>query len=83
MERYARCIVYRSWGRDLPASYRPVASFDTLWDAVIYADAVLLGDGDDFIKVIDVENLEMGDMLTAEDCAPMVKRIREHTAAIG
>ncbi|WP_028058347.1 hypothetical protein [Candidatus Solirubrobacter pratensis] len=69
MERYARNIVYH---RFVPGDqFRPHASFDTLVEAVQYADEVAKQRE---VMVIDVEHIEMGDMLVHPACADLVAR---------
>ena len=70
MERYARHIVYRRWSGG--GQFRPHASFDTLARAVEYVD----GARADEYKVIDVEHIDLGNMLTAPECADLVRTIR-------
>jgi transcriptional regulator with XRE-family HTH domain len=74
-ERYARCIVYVRW---VPGDQlRPVESYDELAGAINRSDELAAGGrGPTDVKVIDVENLELGDMRVAEACAEMVARIR-------
>lgn len=79
MERYARHIVYRRWNAS--DTYRPTASFDTLREAIKHTDELLetraLGGGPDWqYKVIDLEHIDLGDMLTAPDAGLTVARIR-------
>ena len=84
MERYARHIVYTRWAgpptaREEP--YRPHASFETLAEAVRYVDAARADNRPWEMKVIDIEHLEMGNMLTAKECADLVARIRAGVTA--
>jgi hypothetical protein len=56
---------------------RPVESYDELAGAINRSDELAAGGrGPTDVKVIDVENLELGDMRVAEACAEMVARIR-------
>jgi hypothetical protein len=70
-ETYARHIVYRKLTQQ--DQFRPHVSFDTLVEAVGYADEIRNGYE---VKVIDLEHIDMGDMLTHPDCAALVARIR-------
>ena len=70
-ERYARHVVVRTW-RERETTVH--ASFDTLFDAAAYvAYARADGDAPDYAyRVFDIEHLDMGDMLTREECAGIV-----------
>jgi hypothetical protein len=71
-ERYARNIVYVRW---VPGDqFRPTESFDELAGAIKRSDE--LAAGGTAVKVIDLENIDMGDMREAEACAELVARIR-------
>jgi hypothetical protein len=71
-ERYARNVVYMRW---VPVDqFRPVESYDDLAGAINRSDE-LAGGGLE-VQVIDLENVELGDMRVAEACADMVARIR-------
>jgi hypothetical protein len=71
-ERYCRNIVYIRW---VPGDqFRPVESFDELPRAIVRSDE-LAANGTE-VQVIDVENIELGDMRVAEACAEMVASIR-------
>jgi transcriptional regulator with XRE-family HTH domain len=63
---------------DMPGDQlRPVESYDELAGAINRSDELAAGGrGPTDVKVIDVENLELGDMRVAEACAEMVARIR-------
>lgn len=75
-ERYARNIVYARW---TPGDqYRPLESFDELAGAIRRSDELAAGAGPTDVKVIDLENLDLGDMRTAAECADMVARIRSN-----
>jgi hypothetical protein len=79
MERYARHIVYTRWAgpNARPGEpWRPHASFDTLAEAVRYVDSAERTNQPWETKVIDLEHIDHGDMLTAGVCADMVSRIR-------
>ena len=76
MERYARHVVYSDYTSRV---MRPTASFDTLREAVRYADR--LAEGGAQVKVIDLEHLDLGDMLTAKDCRELLARIRASVTA--
>ena len=90
MERYCRHIVTERWRRPLEplpgAPERPVASYDTLRDAVADADrrnarAEQEGYAPDLsYQVWDIEHLHLGDMLAASDCAETVARFRREAA---
>jgi hypothetical protein len=78
-EMYARVIVYRAL---MPGMQRrPHMSFDTLREAVPYADQ-LIADGQD-VQVIDLEHLHLGDMLNAPDAANLIAGIRASVVAEG
>lgn len=77
MERYCRCVVYRRYNgpQARPDDERLTAhaSFDTLVEAAQYV-GFALADGDaDFYtyEVRDLENIEMGDMLTNSECSAL------------
>lgn len=71
MERYARHIVYHKWmDADI---FRPFVSFDTLKEAVAFCDEQ---EGRKVLKLIDLEHLDMGDMLVADECSELIARFR-------
>lgn len=73
-ERYYRCIVYH---RFIPSDqFRPLMSYPTLADAVVYVDLCRKHGNEREMKIIDLEHIDMGDMLVHPDCADMIARIR-------
>jgi hypothetical protein len=78
-ERYARNIVYVRW---VPGDqFRPVESFDELAAAINRADELAAGGrGPTDVKVIDLENLDLGDMRRA---ALVIATVQVHTDDAG
>lgn len=74
-ERYARNVVYVRW---VPTDqFRPVESYDELAGAINRSDELAAGGrGPTDVKVIDLENIDLGDMRVAAECAEMVALIR-------
>ena len=74
MERYCRHIVYHRWTPE--DTYRPLMSFDTLKEAVDYYDELIDQVPNKDMKVIDLEHIDLGNMLKAEDCAELIAGFR-------
>jgi len=89
MKRYARYIVY---GRCPTAPgepeeiYRPLASFDTLIEAIDCFDSAVAEDAAGpgptcQYKLIDLEHLDVGDVMRAKEYRAMVETDRKRVAA--
>lgn len=73
-EVYNRHIVYHKWAEE--DIFRPLASFETLREAVAYFDKLIDQIPTKLMKVIDLEHIDMGDMLVHPDCRDLIDRIR-------
>lgn len=74
-ETYHRHVVYHRWFTgDI---FRPLVSVPTLKEAVDYVDEVK-GQipSDRKMKIIDLEHIDMGDMLIAEECSDLIAKFR-------